>query len=46
MPDLEKKNPDAKVSEPVKPIVFYVAREVPEKWKSYVKAGVEAWAPA
>ena len=43
---LEKKNPDAKVSEPVKPILFYVAREVPEKWKSYVKAGIEDWAPA
>ncbi len=43
---LVKKNPDAKVSEPVKPIVFYVAREVPEKWKSYVKAGIEDWAPA
>jgi hypothetical protein len=43
---LEKKDPDAKVSEPVKPIVFYVAREVPEKWKSYVKAGIEDWAPS
>ena len=43
---LEKKNPDAKVSEPVKPIVFYVGREVPEKWKRYVKAGIEDWAPA
>jgi len=43
---LEKKNPDAKLSEPVKPIVFYVSREVPEKWKSYVKAGIEDWAPA
>ena len=43
---LEKKNPDARVSEPIKPIVFYVAREVPEKWKSYVKAGIEDWAPA
>ena len=43
---LEKKNPDAQVSEPVKPIVFYVAREVPEKWKSYVKAGIQDWAPA
>ena len=42
---LEKKNPEAQVSEPVKPIVFYVAREVPEKWKSYVKAGIEDWAP-
>ncbi len=43
---LEKKDPDAKISEPVKPIVFYVSREVPEKWKSYVKAGIEDWEPA
>ena len=43
---LEKKNPEAHVSEPVKPIVFYVAREVPDKWKKYVKAGIEDWAPA
>jgi len=43
---LEKKVPDAAVSEPVKPIVFYVAREVPEKWKRFVKAGIEDWAPA
>jgi hypothetical protein len=43
---LEKKHPEAKVSEPVKPIVFYVAREVPEKWKKYVKAGIEDWQPA
>jgi len=43
---LEKKNPQAKVSEVVKPIVFYVAREVPEKWKPYVKKGIELWKPA
>jgi hypothetical protein len=43
---LEKKDPEAKISEPVKPIVFYVSREVPEKWKSYVKAGIEDWSPA
>ena len=43
---LEKKNPEAKVSEPVKPIVFYVGREVPEKWKRFVKLGIEDWAPA
>jgi hypothetical protein len=43
---LEKKNPDAKISEPVKQIVFYVAREVPEKWKKYVKEGIEDWEPA
>jgi hypothetical protein len=40
---LEKKDPSAEVSDPVKPIVFYVAREVPEKWKPYVKQGIEDW---
>jgi len=43
---LEKKDAEAEVSDPVKPIVFYVAREVPEKWKPYVKAGIEQWQPA
>jgi hypothetical protein len=43
---LEKKDPKAEVSEPVKPIVFYVSREVPEKWRDYVKKGVEDWQPA
>ena len=43
---LEKKHPEAAVSEPVKPIVFYVGREVPEKWKQSVKAGIEDWQPA
>jgi hypothetical protein len=43
---LEKKDPKAEVSEPVKPIVFYVSREVPEKWREYVKKGVEDWQPA
>ncbi len=43
---LEKKDPKAAISEPVKPIVFYVGREVPEKWKKYVKAGIEMWQPA
>jgi hypothetical protein len=42
---LEKKDPAAAVSEPVKPIVFYISREVPEKWRSYIKKGVEAWQP-
>jgi hypothetical protein len=40
---LEKKDPTAPVSEPVKPIVFYLAREVPEKWRPYLKKGVEDW---
>ena len=43
---LEKKNPSEEVSEPVKPIVFYVGRAVPDKWKPYVKKGIEMWQPA
>ena len=43
---LEKKDPDAEVSEPKKPIVFYVGRGVPDKWRAYVKKGIEAWQPA
>ena len=43
---LEKKDPDAEVSEPMKPIVFYIGRGVPDKWRSYVKKGVEMWQPA
>jgi hypothetical protein len=43
---LEKKDPDADISEPVKPIVFYVGPGTPEKWQPYVKAGIEQWQPA
>jgi hypothetical protein len=43
---LEKKDPDEEVSEPVKPIVYYLSREVPEKWRKYLKQGVEDWQPA
>lgn len=43
---LEKKDPAAAKSEPVKPIVFYVDPATPAKWASYVKRGVEAWQPA
>jgi hypothetical protein len=43
---LEKKDPEAEVSEPVKPIVWYVGRAVPEKWKPFVKKGIEDWQPA
>ncbi len=43
---LEKKDPNATLSEPVKPIVFYLAREVPTKWRSAMKRAVEAWNPA
>lgn len=43
---LEKKDPAAAVSDPVKPIVFYIGPGVPKRWRPYVKAGVEAWKPA
>ncbi|MCX6561318.1 MAG: zinc-dependent metalloprotease [Candidatus Aminicenantes bacterium] len=43
---LEKKNPAAAKSEPVKPIVFYVDPATPKKWVPYVKKGIEAWQPA
>lgn len=40
---LEKKDPSAAVSEVKKPIVFYVGRGVPAKWKPFVKKGIEMW---
>ncbi len=43
---LEKADPSAAVSEPVEPIVFYVGRDVPPRWRPYVRAGIEMWQPA
>jgi hypothetical protein len=43
---LEKKDPSAAVSEVVKPITFYLAPEIPEKIRPWLKKGVEDWAPA
>ena len=43
---LEKKFPKQPISDPVKPIVFYLSREVPEKWRPYLKKAVEDWRPA
>src|SRR5512142_257621 len=40
---LEKKDPTAAVSEPVKPIVYYVDPATPTKWVPYVKKGIEEW---
>ncbi len=40
---LEKKDPTAPVSDVVKPIVFYLSREVPEKWQAFIKRGIEDW---
>ena len=40
---MEKKDPAAAISEPVTPIVFYLAPEIPEKWRPYIKQAVEMW---
>ncbi|MEO5618931.1 MAG: zinc-dependent metalloprotease [Candidatus Eisenbacteria bacterium] len=43
---LEKKDPTAAMSEPVKPIVFYIDHTIPKRYRGYVKEGVERWQKA
>ena len=43
---LEKKDPNAAMSEPVKPIVFYIDPATPAKWVPFVRRGIESWQPA
>jgi hypothetical protein len=43
---LEKKDPNAAISEPVKPITYYVDPATPKRWVPCVKAGIVAWQPA
>jgi hypothetical protein len=43
---LEKKDPDAALSEPVKPIVYYIDSATPEKWRPWMIKAVESWQPA
>jgi hypothetical protein len=43
---LEKKDPGAEVSEPVKPIVYYIDPATPTKWIPFIKKGIEDWQPA
>ena len=40
---LQKKNPDAALSEPVKPIVFYLDRAIPEPVRSAARRGALWW---
>jgi hypothetical protein len=42
---LEKANPQSPVSDPVKPITFYIGPGVPERWRPYITAGVLEWLP-
>jgi hypothetical protein len=43
---LEKKDPNAAISEPVKPIVYYIDPATPMKWRPWLKKGIEDWQPA
>jgi len=43
---LEKKDPSAELSEPIKPIVYYVDPATPTKWVKWIKKGIEDWQPA
>jgi hypothetical protein len=43
---LDKKDPNAALSEPVKPIVYYVDPATPKKWVPFIKKGIEDWQPA
>ncbi|HEX2453586.1 MAG TPA: zinc-dependent metalloprotease [Vicinamibacterales bacterium] len=43
---LEKKDPGADVSEPIKPIVYWIDPATPTKWVPYLKRGIESWQPA
>jgi hypothetical protein len=40
---LEKKDANAALSEPVKPIVYWIDPATPAKWVPYLKKGVESW---
>jgi hypothetical protein len=43
---LEKKDPTAALSEPVKPIAYWIDPATPAKWVPYMKKGIESWQPA
>lgn len=43
---LEKKDPRAAVSEPVKPIIYWIDSATPTKWVPWMKRGIEDWQPA
>ncbi len=43
---LEPKDPNAAVSDPIKPIVFYIDPGTPAQWVPWLIKGVEDWQPA
>jgi Met-zincin/Domain of unknown function (DUF5117)/Domain of unknown function (DUF5118) len=43
---LEKKNPAAAVSEPVRPLIYYIDPATPSEYVKWIRKGVEDWQPA
>ncbi|MBB6051666.1 zinc-dependent metalloprotease [Armatimonas rosea] len=43
--DLRKKNPEAAVSEPVKPIVFWLDNAIPEDYRKPLASAILSWNP-
>ena len=41
--NLKKKNPDARISEPVEPIVFWIDNAVPAEFRDAIAEGIEFW---
>jgi hypothetical protein len=43
---LVKKDPSAAMSEPVKPIIYYVDPATPDQWKPWIRKAITDWQPA
>lgn len=43
---LVKKDPSAAVSDPVKPIIYYVDPATPDRWKPWIRKAITDWQPA
>ena len=43
---LEKKFPDSALSDPVKPIVYYIDPATPAQWIPWIRKGIQDWQPA
>lgn len=41
--NLVKKDPDAELSEPVEPIVWWIENTTPHEWRDAIRQGVEDW---
>ncbi|MFC3613322.1 zinc-dependent metalloprotease [Lutimaribacter marinistellae] len=41
---LERADPNASgLSDPVQPLVYYIGQGIPDRWRPYVKEGIEMW---